>query len=231
VKRIILNGLLFILTVSVCFSCEQQTSGTGKTEEVKNIMNTPEEAAAKALEALPQLVTKDNYQGMGFGSLDEVKSATLGRLVRRQVIGYDQLLKFSPGAPSEGLFTTEELQVFPVLVKGAIKTAITVTKAEGGWRISSIGDSAMAEALNEGIIQNGNGSVFSIISVPGLNLDFIGLGNGKEMTLTPVRDYPEIRMIKGKGVKAHEALSAISAFARDFDAKYGEYIKKRKIVR
>lgn len=230
-KRIILNCLLLVLTVSVCFSCEQRTSGPGKSEEGKNIMNTPEEAAGKALETLPQLVTKDNYQSMGFSSPEEAKSATLGRHVSRKVIGYDQLLKYAPGAPTESLFAAEELQVFPVMVKGAVKSAITVTKSEGGWRISSIGESAMAEILSEGIVQNSMDPAPTIVSIPGLNLDFIGLGVGKEMTLIPVRDYPEIRMKKGKGVKVDEALPVISGFAREFDKKYGEDIKKQKIVR
>lgn len=199
--------------------------------EGPNRMKTAEHAARRGLMALPSLVTPDNYQAMGFASLDEVRSAELGTAVERRVVGYDALLRMAPGTKLPDLYAAEETVYYPVQVRGAVRSAMAISKQGEVWQISGIGDRQAADLLAEAVALRAKGMQVSVISVPGLNLDFVGAMEGTRLMLVPIRDYPEVQMEKGKAVEAGEALTAIGAYAKEFDRKYGDEIRKRRLVR
>lgn len=212
--------LAIILFLFGCKGPSQVTDGAA------NSMKTPDEAARKALESLPQLITEANYQSMGFSSLDEVKSAQLGAAVPRRTVSYDALLSMQPGATLSSLFTKDEQFVYPLKVGGAVKSTVSVSKRGEDWQISAIGDSFLA-----GMLSSTTGENLELISIPGLNLDFTAIRQGEDWILIPAQDNPKLNLAKGREVNASAALPAISQYAKEFDKQYGEQIRSRKLVR
>lgn len=207
-------------------SCAQGTSQNDDTKAAQaNTMKTAEEAARKAIQSLPQLITEANYRSMGFRSLDEVKSAQLGTASQRRTVSYDQLLKYQPGASLRSFFAGEEQVVYPVQVGGQARTTLAVSRRGNNWLISSIGDAYLAELFDTA------GPSFEIISIPGLNMEFAGIAQGEEWTLIPAQDYPQLQLTRGSRVESATALPLIAAYAQEFDKQYGEQLRRRRLVK
>jgi len=214
---------LLLAIILFLFGCNGPSQVTGSAA---NSMKTPDEAARKALESLPRLITEANYQSMNFSSLDEVKSTQLGAAVPRHTISYDALLSMQPGATFSSLFTKDEQFVYPLKVGDAIKSTVSVSKRGEDWQISAIGDSFLA-----GMLSSTTGENLELIAIPGLSLDFGAIRQGEDWTLIPAQDYSQLHLTKGTAVKASAALPSISQYAKEFDKQYGEQIRSRKLVR
>jgi hypothetical protein len=189
---------------------------------------TQDAAAKKALDALSQLVTDANFSAMGFQTREEARRATLGKPIARRLVAYDRLVKSAPDVAITALLEPTEQAVYPVTVGDAVRTSILLTRVGERWQISSIGDASLALLLREAG-QLGAADV-QIVSVPGLNFDFLGVGQGPEMLLVPAMDYPEIHQTRGRRVPATEVVAVLVAYAKDFDQKYGEQLRQRRLV-
>lgn len=79
---------------------------------------------------------------------------------------------------------------------------------------------------------NGRGAagISEVISLPGINLDLISITEGGQTLLQPTRDLPKAQLFQGRPVKAEEALAAIGRYVKELDAKFGEEIRRRRLV-
>lgn len=222
--RLAAAGAACLLTAIACTRGASPTPGAEASQA--NTMSSPDEAARKVMESLPQLVTAANFQSMGFTSLDEVKAAELGRAVPRRTVSYELMLAYQPGTPLSKLFANEEQMVYPVQATRQVRTTATVTRRpDGKWQVTAVGDPHL------GSLFAAAGSDFEIISVPGLNLEFGGIRRGEEWTLIPVRDYAELKFARGARIESAQALPVIAAHAREFDKRYGAEFRKKRLVR
>ena len=243
------------------FSCgtANQDSTRGSSNNGQNQMKSQEEAARKGLDALRQLVTKDNAGSLGFSSPDEAQKAELGQPVPRRTIGYDQILGYKSGTPVAQLFSNDEQVVYPVQSGGNIKSTVALTRNKDSWQVSSVGDSYLAAILAEARAyvskppsekapppkstpgdskpeaaqspsSGSQATNVQMISIPGISLDVAAVGDGDHLMLLPARDYPEMQLVKGRALPAGEALLNISNYAREFDKKYGDQIRSRKLT-
>jgi hypothetical protein len=200
---------------------------SSQSSAAANSMKTADEAARKVMMSLSQLVTEANYKGLGFKSLEEVKTAQLGTGVKRRVVSYQQLLKYQPGIPFSQLFTNEEQVIYPIQVAETVRTTVSVSKRGDSWQISTLGDPQLASVLpGSGQSQ----AALQIISIPGLNLEFAGTQQGDDWILIPVQDFPQLKFTKGRAVGTKVALPTLSNYAKEFDRQYGEQLRNRKLV-
>ena len=190
-----------------------------------NTMKTPDEAARKVIESLPQLVTAANFRSMGFSSLDEVKTARLGTPVPRRTVSYEQLLNYKDGTPVNSLFAGEDQMVYPIQAGDQVRTTAAISRRGDDWHISSVGDAYLAPVFATA------GSNFEIVSIPGLNLEFAGIRQGDEWTLIPVENYPQLQFNRGARLESKQAMVVIAAHAREFDKLYGDQLRKRRLVK
>ena len=229
-----LSTSLLVFAVALSGACASSTEQESSSSPTQNQMTGHEAAAKKALESLPALVTKDNFSGMGFSSVEEARQVTLGAPIRRRTVGYDKLLNYQPGTPLAQLFEGREEFVYPVQVGQAVRTSIVVAGNAGSWQISSVGDRYLAD-----IISNARQTTpatpprtdLELVSMPGINFDLVSFSEGGQAMLQPTRDLPEAKLFRGRAVKAEDALIAISNYAKEFDRKFGQDIRKRRLVR
>jgi len=230
-----LSTSLLVFAVALSGACasstEQDPSSTSSPKQ--NQMTGQEAAAKKALEALPALVTKDTFSGMGFRSIEEASRATLGTPIRRRTVGYDKLLNYKAGTPLAQLFESREEFIYPVLVGQDVRTSIVVAGNASGWQITSVGDRYLANIISNAR-QTTPGTPprtdIELVSMPGINFDLVSFSEGGQAVLQPTRDLPEAKLFTGRSVKADDALIAISNYAKEFDRKYGPEIRKRRLV-
>lgn len=193
-------------------------------------MGTPVEAAGVALRDLAQLLDPQNARQLGFRSVEEAGGATLGVALPRRIVGYDRLLAQPPGSPLEALFVAPEQALYPVLAGGAPRCVILLSRRSNGWAIASIGDSHIAQALADMPAGQPAGASVELVSVPGLNMDFIAWRQGATTTLLPVGDYPEPGFERLRPVDAALFVPRLAAYARDFDQRYGAQLRNRKLT-
>lgn len=256
-----LKGILLIGLMALAASCENRgpMSSSTPATSAQNQMKGHEEAARKALETLPGLVNAENFTAMGFTSVEEARSATLGTPVPLRTVSYNKLLQYQPGAPLTQLFEGPEQFVYPVMVGQAVRTSIVVAQQPDGWRIGTVGDRYLASLIGQSTQQPGAPTAAAsptasptpaasptatatptseavsrrveLISIPGIGVDLISFTEGDQRMLQPANDLPEAQLVRGRAVREQDALAALSNYAREFDRKYGEEIRKRRLVK
>ncbi|HET9963161.1 MAG TPA: hypothetical protein VFQ34_12545 [Nitrospiraceae bacterium] len=218
---------LVLLQWMGCHSTRATADGPARHSPA-NTMKTADEAAQKALAALPQLAQTNTYRGMGFASIEEARSAQLGAAIPRKIVSYVELLKYQPGVPLSRLFTGDEEMVYPFQIGSTTKSTTAVSKKEGAWHIASVGDAYLARVMSAAPEQPQR---LHIISVPGLSLDFAGTPHGEDWELFPAQDYPELDVTRGRPIRAEELLPRLSNYAKNFEKQYGDQIRKRRLVK
>lgn len=151
--------------------------------------NTPERAAARSLATLRQLSNEQTYRELGFESAAEAERTTLGEPLRVFFVRLDRLRQFAQGDSARELLTDANRYVYPVLVEGKPRSAVTVELLNGRWEAVGFGGAAVAgeyAKLRE-LKAAGGRSDFIAVQVPAMRLNFLGHGaGGSELMLTPL---------------------------------------------
>ena len=71
---------------------------------------------------------------MGFESPGEVHEAKLGRPFQNFRVRLDQLQKYQQGSDPNKLLSGGNQFVYPILVKGQVRSSITVGEIKGIWK-------------------------------------------------------------------------------------------------
>ena len=170
--------------------------------------------AQEALKTFSRLVTKVNFGRMGFESLEEVSSATLGAPLQDFIVRLDKLKKYEPGVNPDELLTATNQVIYPVLVKDQVRSSITISKTGASWKAVSFGGPNFIKLISSTLKENTkttrlDSTAYQIIRVPSLNLIFLGFRLNNELMFVPVTDNARLKFKAGAGMKAENIFSAI----------------------
>lgn len=177
-----------------------------------------EATARKALQTLSALVTRENYKSMGFDSLQDAKSATLGIPLQQYMIRLDELKQYGPGTDLVQLLHSTETFTYPVLVQDRTRSSLTVRKQGGRWESESFGGGTYARLLTETrdrLAAENAGAELLEVRVPALNVAFVGVRKGGDLLLAPIQDDPRFKLERGKALPARDVLQALQPAARE----------------
>lgn len=185
-----------------------------RAQETKVPIKEIQPVAQRSLETFSQLVTKDNYRQMGFESPEEVRSATLGTPIQDFMVRLDKLKKYEPGSRPDELLTATSQVIYPVLVKGQVRSSITLSKTKGSWQAVSFGGFNFVKLVSSTLMESSkvtglDYSSYFTVRVPSLNLFFLGFRSNNELMLVPLTDNPMLKFKAGASMKAERAFSAI----------------------
>ena len=175
-------------------------------------------AAQEGLRTFAKLVTDANFQRLGFASVDEVRTATLGTPFDDVLIPLDRLRAYVPGQPVKDLFVKGRRVVFPVLVSGQPRSAITVAaRPDGSYRPVSFGAPSFLQTFDKARVaasssENLPPARFFIVRVPALNLHFLGRTEPSDATglvFTLVQADPRLDLPVGRPIPASAVLSQL----------------------
>jgi hypothetical protein len=179
--------------------------------------DTSDAAAAQSLEVLRQLVTADNYQIMGFNSLEEVANAQLGQPLKLFRIQLDQLLTYAPEStdqpPVETLLVDVNRVMYPVTVNQEVRSSVAVEGVEGKWIGTDFGSPNLIKAMT----QFRRGDDDFIVHIAFLGLYFVAESGEEGLVFTPITDDPRFDFKAGSAILATDVLATILPAARDYN--------------
>ena len=164
-----------------------------------------QEAAQTGLATLKSLITQDNYQGMGFTSVDQVKDAQLGSPMKLYLVPLDALTAYKGDTGAAALLQDGHKLIYPVAVNQQVLSSLSVTQQNDGWRATDFGNSAITRAL----VAHRQSQDDFVVWVPALKIYFTARGAGDALVFTPVMDDPRFGFKAGEAVPASRGLTIL----------------------
>jgi hypothetical protein len=194
--------LIFIIIFTLCISC---SCGP----EAPTTPGNKEETASESLEIFKRLVTRDNYDSLGFESFDELSRVELGEPLQYFLVHLKDLLGYQSGGDPNKILNGGDMWLYPVLVDGNARSSIELVKKDNRWKAVSFGYPNLTRLiLNQQIQQSSRLKVssdsFFIVRIPALDLVFIGHRVNKELFLTPVCSSRKFTLQVGETKPADE---------------------------
>lgn len=206
-----ISATLLVMTTLACRGGQKQPRPAHQSQE----------AATQGLETLRQIITAQNYKGMGFESVDEVKSATLGEPLGVFYVHLDQLKEYQPGSDPEKLLTDVGQMVYPVAVKDQVRSSVVVAKSDDVWKAARSGGPNVIQAISRArstvaSSEKPPASTF-VVQVPALNFYFVGYRADGKLMLTPILDDPQYNFKAGVPLPAEDVFRALTAAATNYN--------------
>lgn len=202
-----------ILALSLLVACGQRQPARAPQSASSS------QAASQGLETLRKLVNSNNYRSMGFESLDEVRSDSLGDPLHVYLVRLDQLREFQPGGDPEKLLSDIGQDLYPVLVAGSVRSAVLVEKQGEQWSAVGFGGANLVKALGQRRSENstmskGAAASYFEVHVAALNMYFLGYRQEKRLMLVPLVDDPQYKFSAGKPIPAADAFITLVPVAK-----------------
>lgn len=191
-----------IVTVSVMFTWHFSTA-----QQMEYQINDVTKVAAASLPTMQKLVTESNFQNMGFRSAAEAKSASLGRPLALYTVPLNELVQYREGGDPARIIHFGDRILFPVMVNNEVRSSLQVDKSGDKWEVSSYGGPNRMKLISDAINRlsadpENKGMEYRVITIPAMNLYFIGMQKDDKLFLASVLDD------EAYGVKAGEVVSA-----------------------
>jgi hypothetical protein len=169
---------------------ETATTKEQLAEHVRAMVKESRPSAESAVKKLRKLTTKENFKSMGFDSLDEVKSAELGKPLPVLIVRLDELRKYTPKGDPYKLLHPLPKVIYGVTVKGEARCGVEVQKRDGKWEVSALGIAGPARQYVEALKKQGEkdkARSFFLIKVQALNETYLGYQTPEGVRMIHVR--------------------------------------------
>jgi len=208
--RVVL-AIVIVLIVGGAVYWFSNQSGGGLPESVSS--SDSKTAASEGLATFRQLISEDNYRGLGLDSLDQVPALALGDPMPVYRIQLDQLLAFKQGDDPDKLLVDDQRVTYPIVADTLVVSSLSVAKGADGWRATDYGSSNVVKALS---LVRKDTSDF-IVQIPALKLYFIGNRRDGVLFLTPAEDHPLFGFASGKTITAESAILVVQPIAAQYN--------------
>jgi hypothetical protein len=218
-KRIL---IYFGLTMAVLFSM-----GCKKEGEQRSYFSTPQEAANKAKNYLLTVLRsrKDIALGLEQQTIEKSQPAVP---IRQYQITFEDL---ASADNFMALRKNELATVVPLVADGTVATVVGVAKEEAGWKIASLADKNVASEVD--VVQKATGRRGQIViyDLPHSGEKVYAVmqpatGGGGTALYTNYTGF-NLR----EAVPAERLLPVLKQDAAEFQRKYGEELKRQRVVR
>ncbi|UCD63626.1 MAG: hypothetical protein JSW34_12915 [Candidatus Zixiibacteriota bacterium] len=205
------------------------TGGNAYSQDEPLPVETVKEVARAALPVLGQLVTAENFEAMGFRSLEDAAKVTLDDTeppLQVFMVRLDRLKEYQAGADANSLLTGGDMVYYPVTVGGEVTAAVGIAKTKEQWEVTSLGDANLIRMLTSARKRSMDASEldaksYFIVWVAALNLHFVAYRADERLMLVPVQDEPTYKFETGVAMPAEQAFEAILPAAKAHDGSPG----------
>jgi hypothetical protein len=218
-KRIL---IYFGVTMAVLFSM-----GCKKEGEQRSYFSTPQEAANKAKNDLLTVLRsrKDIALGLEQQTIEKSQPAPL---LRQYQITFEDL---ASADSFTALRRNELATIVPLVADGTVATVVGLAKGEAGWKIASIADKSLSGELDVVRKAVGPTAEIAIYDLPHSGEKVYAAvqpatGGGGTTLYTNYTGF-NLR----EPVPAERLLPVLKRDAAEFQQKYGDELKRQRIVR
>ena len=221
---IVYSCFTFVMLCTVACNDQQRQMNNDQPQT----FNTPEEAIKKAKEDLLAVLRANKEINVGV-DVATLEKAQPGPSVRQVVLNFDQLITADSASDFSKLIKEDKSTVVPMIADNNVVTIVEVTKDDKGWKVTSLAAKDIADDLS--VIRRAIGDTaqqnITIYEVPNLRTRVYGVRrNNAELFYTNYGDRFNIR----EGVQASQLIQVLKADAIEFQRKYGDLLKKEKLV-
>jgi hypothetical protein len=180
------------------------------------------QVAQRSLAGLPSFVTPETFLALGFESVEEVNRAQIEQPMPIFMVRLDGLRRYSPGQnPADLLVQTNEVR-FPISVDGQVRSSLTLRLTNGGWEVARVGRPQLTSRLVEimqppGLATQIPSGAFFEVSIPALNLEFVGRRQGSSILLVSVVSEPRYDLQAGVAIDAGQVFERLAPFAQQLE--------------
>jgi hypothetical protein len=174
---------------------------------------TSQEAAQAGLKVMQSLVGAENYQGLGFSSVDQAKNAQLSDPLKLYSVPLDALSAYKGDANAAGLLHDAHKLIYPVTVDQQVVSSLSATQHDDGWRATEFGNSALTRAL---VAHRASKDDF-VVWVPALKIYLTARGEGEGLVLTAIMDDPRFDLKAGESLPASRAFAVLQKSASAYN--------------
>lgn len=209
--------LAVLLIVSLC-SCQK----SAQYKATKPVAKDAREAASLGLKTFPAMINENNFRAMGFRSVSEVRQARLGEPMKVFTVRLDKLMKYEDGIEADTILEKANNQVmYPIIVNSEARCSITVALRKEQWVVAQFGSSSLTQLVSSARRASVEEtrlplSAYMVIQVNALNMVFVGHQDREtnELMLTPVVDYPNLKLRMGSSQSATEVFKKLVPLAQ-----------------
>ncbi|HYK36061.1 hypothetical protein [Alloacidobacterium sp.] len=196
--------------------CVLLTAGCSRPkQEPQPLAQQPREAATNALGMLRNLVNEQNYKGLGFQSVGEVKLAELGQPMEVYIIGLERLKGYQASQDPSSLLTPSAETIYPVTVGGNVRTGVTIVHKEQGYESSSFGNADIVKRL----VAYRLGPEDFAVHIPAFNLYFLGRRMNSRVVLAPIANNPRLKAPAGEATPLEGVVEQLRPYAESYDGR------------
>ncbi len=161
----------------------------------------------------------ENYRVLGFRTAAEAKSSELGDPIAIYIVPLEKLRNYSALADPRELLTGGDRLTYPVLTRNAVRSSLTMAKVNGAWIYAKAGSPKFARRFftlrsRDEVVSRVAADEYIEVSIPALNLIFLGRESGASLTLIPSEDYQGFGMRTGSSYPANMVFARLAAVAR-----------------
>jgi hypothetical protein len=214
--------IYFIVTMAVLFSM-----GCKKEGEQRRYFSTPQEAANKGKNDLLAVLRSRRHIALGLEEQTIEKSQPAAPIKQFQITFEDLASADSFSALRQNELAT----VVPLVADGTVATVVGLAKGEAGWKVAFLADRSLSSELD--VVRKAVGPPVEIVIY---DLPHSGekvyaamqpaTGGGGTMLYT---NYPGFNL--SEPVPTERLLPVLKRDAAEFQRKYGDELKRQRIVR
>jgi hypothetical protein len=212
--------------ILIVAACNQKMNKKNPTEQPA--FPTVEAAVAQAVQDLAAALKATEGANFGVRADDLTNAAPLGQ-IKQRTLNFERLIGLDSTSAFRSLVADEEPVLVPVGVNNSIATTVTLAKGNDGWKVASIGGSEHKDDLNQlpDAVKNRKFDNVTVYYVPNIEAKiFVVEENGTELCYT---NYNGMSM--REGIPANALYKRIQSDAVEFQRKYGERLKKGRLLR
>jgi hypothetical protein len=218
-KRIL---IYFGVTMAVLFSM-----GCKKEGDQRSYFSTPQEAANKAKNDLLAVLRSRKDIALGLEQQTIEKSQPAASLKQYQITFED----LASADSFTALRRNELATIVPLVADGAVASVVGLAKGETGWKIASLGDKTLSSELDVVRRAVGPQAEIAIYDLPHSGEKVYAVmqpatGGGGTTLYT---NYTGFNL--KEPVPADHLLPVLKQDAAEFQRKYGDELKRQRIVR
>jgi hypothetical protein len=188
-------------------------AGQGNQSADPAASGSSQEAAQSGLMVMQTLVRTENFQGLGFSSVDQAKNAQLGDPLKLFSVPLDSLSAYKGDANAAGLLHDAHKMIYPVTADQHVVSSLSTTQHDDGWRATEFGNSALTRAL---VAHRASKDDF-VVWVPALKIYFTARGEGEGLVLTAIMDDPRFDLKAGEAIPASRAFAVLQKSASAYN--------------
>jgi hypothetical protein len=170
-------------------------------------------AAGQGLVTFRALVTKDNFKGLGFATVQDVQRATLGEPMKVFRVELDTLKRYRAETKPNDLLVDGHRSLYPVHVDQSVATSLYVNEHKDGWRPTDYGNAAVARALTRYRESKDD----FVVNVPALKVYFVGRRNDEALALIALIDDPRFSFKAGEVMPAERVFAVLQKEAEAYN--------------